>query len=179
MRIKVIIVSDNHGHSQILQKIYDRHAQEVDYFIHCGDSQLAADHPAMRYYLSVSGNCDYGGSYPKERIVSLPGQINVFVTHGHLYQVKMSMSSLHHQARAANAAIVCYGHSHQVDARMIAGTLFINPGSTLFPRNTRQPTYASLAIYEHLYEVEILDVSSSKAILTYQFDREEGGTDDG
>ncbi|MBM7701319.1 metallophosphoesterase [Metabacillus iocasae] len=155
--MKVLIVSDSHGLEQELLAIKERHQQEVHAMIHCGDSELSSDSNEMANFLSVRGNCDYDKHYINDRLEQI-GELRFLVTHGHLYNVKMSLMNLHYKADETEADVVCFGHSHVAGAEMIDGTLFINPGSILLPRMRKEPTYAILEtngnnIVVHFYEV--------------------------
>ena len=41
--MKVLFVSDSHGLTAELEILVEKHQDEVDLFIHCGDSELAPD----------------------------------------------------------------------------------------------------------------------------------------
>lgn len=150
---KILIVSDSHGITKELEELKARHRNEVELMIHCGDSELTADERYMEGFAAVRGNCDFDARYPLESIEDLDG-LKIYVTHGHKYSVKTSLMRLHYRAREVNANIVCFGHSHILGAEMIAGILFINPGSILLPRDRPEKTYV------------ILDVSKGKANLS-------------
>ncbi|WLR50122.1 metallophosphoesterase [Bacillus tianshenii] len=155
--MKVLIVSDNHGDADILKVIHERHEEEVDAFIHCGDSELAQDCAEMAPFTGVRGNCDYDDSYPNDVTVPI-ADVNCYVTHGHLYNVKMSLMNLQYRAEEVGAKIVCYGHSHIAGAEYTNGVLFINPGSIRLPRLRREKTYA------------ILDVKHNEAVVSFYTD---------
>ncbi len=55
--MKILIISDSHGLTDELQTIAKRHAAEVDMMIHCGDSELETNHPALEGY---KGKMVYG-----------------------------------------------------------------------------------------------------------------------
>ena len=131
---KVLVVSDSHGLTKELEVIRERHLDEVDLMIHCGDSQLMADNKAMTGYLTVLGNCDFSG-YPLETITEISGR-KIFITHGHRYSVKTSLMNLVYKAEEVNADIVCFGHSHVLGAEVIgrqtvfkSGEYSIAPGT--------------------------------------------------
>lgn len=64
-----------------------------------------------------------------------------FITHGHLYNIKMTLMNLAYKSEEAEADIICFGHSHAAGSELIEGKLFINPGSIRQPRDEkRKPT---------------------------------------
>lgn len=151
---KVLIVSDSHGSTELLQGIERQHGEEVDLMIHCGDSELAENDDAIRNFKSVKGNCDFLGDFPEEEIHTLNG-VNIFVAHGHLYSVKSSLVHLFYKAKEVQADIVCFGHSHILGAEMVEDVLFINPGSIRLPRGRSERTYAILEIREGKLQLQI------------------------
>nr|WP_295972798.1 metallophosphoesterase [uncultured Bacillus sp.] len=154
--MKVLIVSDSHGFTFELDKLVREHKNEVELFIHCGDSELIADHPALIKYVTVRGNCDNDERFPEDIVVTA-GDRRILITHGHRYSVKSSLMKLSYKAREADVDIVCFGHSHQLGAEMIYGTLFINPGSIRLPRGRRERTYVILDVLEDVCRLQVFD----------------------
>ncbi|WP_442595314.1 metallophosphoesterase family protein [Neobacillus sp. D3-1R] len=142
---RVLVVSDSHGLTNELEKIKEKHQAEVDLMIHCGDSELQADDPAIKDFVMVGGNCDFGSDFPKEKM-EIMNQKSIFITHGHHYHVKSSLMSLVYRAEEVNANIVCFGHSHILGAEVINGILFINPGSIRLPKMRKEKTYVIVEI---------------------------------
>ncbi|MBN8250610.1 metallophosphoesterase [Priestia flexa] len=155
--MKLLIVSDSHGLQDELIVIKERHA-DVDKMIHCGDSELLQNSKEMANFLSVRGNCDYDASYVNDRVEKV-GEATCLVTHGHLYNVKMSMMNLHYKAREVGANVACFGHSHVAGAEVMDGVLFINPGSILLPRMRKERTYAILEVEDNEATVQFYDIS--------------------
>jgi uncharacterized protein len=159
--MRVLIVSDSHGMTKELTEIKQRHANQVDAFIHCGDSELPSDCAELQEFRSVAGNCDFDKGFPKERSEEIHG-VRFFITHGHLYNVKMTLMNLYYRAQEANAQVVCFGHSHIAGAAMINNLLFINPGSLLLPRMRKEKTYALLEIKNGQATVQFYDVNGQE-----------------
>ncbi len=166
--MKAIIVSDSHLNSQVLSTIRERHLAEGELFIHCGDSQLMANATALEGYLTVRGNCDMDLSLPNEHIISIDDRYTLLVTHGHLYDVKYSVHRLHYKALESQANVVFYCHSHEIGCELIDQTLYLNPGSVLLPRNTREKTYARVTFGDEVI-VEFLVVETGAVLSTHTF----------
>ncbi|WP_245732826.1 metallophosphoesterase family protein [Salinibacillus kushneri] len=152
----VIITSDSHGLVDELIQIKNRHKDEAAAFIHCGDSELEYHSDEMNTFHKVRGNCDFDRNYPEDTHLTVDGQ-HFLITHGHLYQVKMSLMPLSYRAEEAGANIVCFGHSHLAGAEKVKDTLFINPGSIREPRGGaagRTPTYVRLG-WEDAKELQV------------------------
>lgn len=154
--MKVLIISDSHGLTEELLEIKERHQDEIEFMLHLGDSELSSQSEEMEGFSAVRGNCDFDSNYPNDMIVLLNG-VKVYLTHGHLYNVKMSLMNLTYRAKEVGASIVCFGHSHIAGAEMIDDTLFINPGSFRLPRMRKEKTYVILEIIDKQVDVVFYD----------------------
>lgn len=148
---KVLIMSDSHGLRNEIDTIKARH--QLTHMIHCGDSELSAKDPVFTNMIKVKGNCDFGNDFVNNQTVDIEG-LRFFITHGHLYDVRESLSTLSYQAAEVEARIVCFGHTHIAVAEKINNQLFINPGSIRLPRNRREKSYAILS-FESLEKVQV------------------------
>ncbi|TWI57050.1 metallophosphoesterase family protein [Halalkalibacter nanhaiisediminis] len=142
--MKALIISDSHGLEDELNEVIDRHKNEVDIFIHCGDSELTKDHFALQGVNVVKGNCDYGDDFLEEWVETID-DTTIYVTHGHLYNVKMTHVPLSYRAEEKGAQIACFGHSHVAGAFEENSVIYINPGSIRMPRNRKEKTYCICA----------------------------------
>lgn len=149
--IKALIMSDSHGLKDDIESIKKQH--RITHMIHCGDSELEADDPVLANMIKVKGNCDFGQGYINDQTVDV-GELTLFITHGHLYDVRASLLPLSYRAAEENAHVVCFGHTHIAGAEKIADQLFINPGSIRLPRNRREKTYAILS-YQSLEKIQV------------------------
>jgi putative phosphoesterase len=138
--MKGLIVSDTHGFTHELLELKQRYAGQLDFMIHCGDSELQTDRPEMEGFLAVEGNCDYIGAYPNECTKRF-GDLNFFVAHGHLLGVRQSPARLCYRGLEEKANVVCYGHTHFAGCFQEEGMIVINPGSLRLPRNYQEGTY--------------------------------------
>ncbi|WML25400.1 metallophosphoesterase [Neobacillus sp. OS1-33] len=155
---KVLVVSDSHGLTKELNMLRERHSEDVDLMIHCGDSELTPTDEAISGYLIVMGNCDFGGGYPMETMAEAAGR-KFFITHGHRYSVKTSLMNLKYKAEEVNANIVCFGHSHVLGAEVIGSTLFLNPGSIRLPRGRLEKTYVILDLQDAIIKMSVFEVN--------------------
>jgi putative phosphoesterase len=166
---KVLVVSDSHGLTNELEILRERHMNEVDLMIHCGDSEMMPEDSVMNGYLTVKGNCDFG-SYPLETTTEIAGR-KFFVTHGHKYSVKSSLMNLQYKAAEVDADIVCFGHSHVLGVEVIGNTLFLNPGSIRMPRGRLEKTYVILELLDEKIKMSVYDISGRELKdLAFEFD---------
>jgi putative phosphoesterase len=163
--LKALIISDSHGLRDELIVIAERHMNDVNVMVHCGDSELEINAKELQDYKVVRGNCDFLGTFPEEVVHNL-GEYKLFATHGHLYGIKQSLQSLYYRSQEVGAKIVCFGHSHIMGAELIEGVLFINPGSILLPRLRKEKTYAILEIVENQASVTFYTINGEIFLTT-------------
>ena len=129
--MKIIVVSDTHGHSSSLERVMELH-RNADVVVHCGDSRgemetIKAKYPDKTYY-EVRGNCDFDSILPLTRTFTLDG-LKFMATHGHAYHVKFGLETLARAAKEEGVDAVFYGHTHFADDRVIDGVRVLNPGA--------------------------------------------------
>ena len=146
--MKILIVSDTHGHERNLKKVIEKVGQ-TDLFIHLGDIEghedyieALADCPVHM----VSGNNDFFSDLPREEEFQL-GRYRVLITHGHYYGVSVGTDRLKEEARSRNIDIVMYGHTHRPEIDIDDNVTVLNPGSLSYPRQWgRKPSYMLMEI---------------------------------
>ncbi|WP_375199596.1 metallophosphoesterase [Bacillus sp. RS11] len=166
--MQILVMSDTHGDSDVIEKVRGFYPN-IDTFIHCGDSELPFSHKALDGMKKVRGNCDIDQAFPDEAVFDLE-DVTVFVTHGHLFNVKTSILSLSYRAKEVDAQIVCFGHSHILAAEMIEDVLFLNPGSLLKPRGRKEKSFALVEIENTYFEVKFF-TDDNHCISTHKFIR--------
>lgn len=70
--IKILAVSDSHGNKDILNELALRYSNQVDHFVHCGDSELSSSDLIWGIMSTVMGNCDY--DYQMNDLIPFPGR---------------------------------------------------------------------------------------------------------
>lgn len=133
--MKYLVVSDNHGKRAVLENLFAHYKDEVDYMIHCGDSEFDADDPLWQGVFVVTGNCDYDNNYHQNVVIETPLD-KILVTHGHLYDVRFGLNRLSLKAQEVGANLTLFGHTHQIACEKSGDCLFLNPGSIAQPRGT-------------------------------------------
>ncbi|HET3894813.1 TPA: metallophosphoesterase family protein, partial [Streptococcus pneumoniae] len=105
----IIVMSDSHGDSLIVEEVRDRYVGKVDAVFHNGDSELRPDSPLWEGIRVVKGNMDFYAGYP-ERLVTELGSTKIIQTHGHLFDINFNFQKLDYWAQEEEAAICLYGH---------------------------------------------------------------------
>ncbi|WP_147803469.1 metallophosphoesterase family protein [Alkalicoccus halolimnae] len=167
--MKVLIMSDSHGWTEKVAEVIDRHKDEVEGFIHCGDSELEASASMFEKVSVVRGNCDMDSQLPEERTEDI-NDLRFFVAHGHLLNVKSTEMNLIYKAQETESDVVCFGHTHMPTAIQEKGTILINPGSMRLPRQYPEGTYVILEKNEESVHVSFRDMKGrERADLTKTF----------
>ncbi|MCY7008815.1 metallophosphoesterase [Fusobacterium simiae] len=128
---KILVLSDSHSYFDEALKIFEE--EKPDIVIGAGDGikdidNLSYVHPEAKYYM-VKGNCDYfDRSHSEENLFEIEG-VKIFLTHGHLYNVKRSLSSIREIGKQLNASLVVFGHTHKPYLEKDENMILFNPGA--------------------------------------------------
>lgn len=142
--MQFLVISDTHGDIEKAVEIYKNLAC-TDAIIHLGD--LKKDAEALSLLLgadviSVKGNMD--GGYNKadafDTIETECGKL--LITHGHMQNVKSSLTSLMYLAEEQGCTAALFGHTHIPICENVSGLFLINPGSLTYPAAGTKPSYA-------------------------------------
>lgn len=144
--MKVLVVSDNHRDEHSLIELIDIYNDDIDLWLHCGDSEFSKTHSVWNTFNTVAGNMDRPGEFPNS-LIETKGDISFAVVHGHNHQVKYSLEPMAKLATDHKARVVFYGHTHVAKVDKQDGVYFINPGSIVQPRGSLRE--GSYAIYEN------------------------------
>lgn len=134
--MRIGVVSDSHGNLYMLDKAI-KMMEPLDLIIHLGDDYRDIIKLKEKYKLPieyVSGNNDFTAEKISEKVINIKGK-NIFMTHGHRYNVYYGIDSLYFKALEENAQLVLYGHTHVQDIKNSFGVVFLNPGSVSRPRD--------------------------------------------
>ena len=141
--MKVLIVSDTHGHNASLEEVLTK-IQPIDALIHCGDVEGQEDYietlAKCPTYI-VAGNNDYFSDLEREMEFVLGGQ-RILLTHGHYYGVSMGIEKILEEGRTRCVDIVMFGHTHRPCLVQYGDITVLSPGSLVYPRQEgRRPSF--------------------------------------
>ena len=117
----LLIVSDTHGRSDRLKRLFDMH-KNVDALIFLGDGLSDLDRAGVQNYnftvFAVKGNCDaLGGSLlticAREELTFNFEGVNFYALHGHTRQVKSSLMRAVYAADEKGVDVLLFGHTHE------------------------------------------------------------------
>lgn len=132
--MKILVLSDSHSGLRFMRDSIE--ILRPDAMIHLGDyfddaKAISEDYPHIPL-IQVPGNCDrfrYMPNQPEILIQNVYGA-ELYLTHGHRHNVKMTTGLLLRDARAAKVDAVLYGHTHVADCHQEPDGLWVlNPGS--------------------------------------------------
>lgn len=156
--MKYLLISDNHGQWPLVSSVIDNFTSQVDYVIHCGDSEFPPNDPIWgRVDAVVKGNMDFYDNYPDFlELDTEDGRI--FLTHGHLHRINHGTDTLAKVARSHNAKIIFHGHTHILGTQMNEDVLLINPGSLKSSRGPHpERTFAIVEITDNQINIDYYD----------------------
>ncbi len=139
--MRLIVCSDSHGRTDLLQKAVDRYP--ADMLIHLGDHFSDVDKiilPPSMQFQCVRGNCDVGAA-SDEQVLEIEGK-KVFFTHGHRYHVKSGLNMLAARADALGAHLCLYGHTHLPGYEFVGRNILLCPGAICGNRTGGKSTFA-------------------------------------
>ena len=145
--MKIAVISDSHYDASSVNAV-KKYLNDVDIIIHCGDGApdiklLEKDFSGEIY--AVKGNCDITSEYPVQRLLEIMG-IKIFITHGHMYNVKYEYNTIFYKGKEVEADIILFGHSHKALISKHDGIVMMNPGSITLPYGTMKKTIGIIEI---------------------------------
>jgi len=132
--MKILVLSDSHSSLYFMREAIRRVRPHA--VIHLGDyyedaQAMMEDHPQIPFYM-VPGNCDRwrcSDLLPQILCYSVCG-VKLYMTHGHLHGVKMTLRRLLADANKEGAQAVLYGHTHAAQCHQESNGMWVlNPGS--------------------------------------------------
>ena len=132
--MKILVISDIHGLVSYAERMIEK--EKPDEVVFCGDGWREIDESRKFFkhvrFHTVGGNCDFCGE--PELYITLGGK-NIFITHGHRYNVKMERElayiTLRAHASEMGADLVLFGHTHYPDIVYRDGMIIVNPGAVM------------------------------------------------
>lgn len=174
---RILVVSDSHGRSDILEKIARRYGKDCDALIFCGDgigdlAQLVSaskTNPAIIESMPAvvafaRGNGD-PSSYPLDakRSLAIPNtqiltvnEHNIMIVHGHREGVDFGMENLGLEMQLAGCTLGFYGHTHVAREENAGEFKFVNPGSCARPRDGQAGGFAIATIGKNFIDIAFL-----------------------
>lgn len=155
--MRVLVISDTHSKHTNLEEVLKREPP-FDLAIHLGDAEGFQQQISEMVDCPleiVAGNCDFLSNLEQEKIIQA-GSYQVFITHGHYYNVNAGYEDIKKEARGRGCDIVMFGHTHRPIVEYGKNVITVNPGSLSYPRQDgRRPSYIVMNL-EDSKKAEIL-----------------------
>jgi len=151
------VLADTHGNTDMICRQLKQ--WKLDCLLFAGDF-YADGHKIARAlktkFYGVTGNCDASSSAGKsEEVIEIMGK-RIYLTHGHQYGVKQSISRLYYRACELGVDVVVYGHTHTPHLEQNGELWLMNPGSPSRPRLDNQGTYGIIEMDTTHFEPRII-----------------------
>ncbi len=103
--------------------------EKPDHLLHLGDYVSDPKRLELTIPLTqVPGNCDFRSNLPAILTPTFQG-VKLYMTHGHLHQVKSTYLRAVYAAQEAGARILLFGHTHRPVCFQEQGLWVMNPGA--------------------------------------------------
>ena len=160
MPLSFLVASDTHGRADLLLRALSLAPFDGVFFLGDGlrDLNVLPDDLTLR---AVCGNCDWTAreDAPPVRVEQIAGY-TLYLTHGHLQGVKLSLDTAIQNAAAAGADVLLHGHTHipfeknYPVGHKIGDTVLQKPLLVLCPGSLGQPpdghpTFATLTLADN------------------------------
>lgn len=157
--MKILVFSDSHGDVESMKDALKKH-RSAEVILFCGDGCRDVSAAMSGYndkaFYSVCGNNDWYCNSPNYLTLELAGK-KVFMTHGHLFGVKLGTERIVNLGRQNGADIVLFGHTHKQLTTVESGMLILNPGSIGFTGN-----YSIIEIDEKTGKIKAVEYPNDK-----------------
>lgn len=143
--MKILVVSDTHGNVKRLEKIYEKHEDEIDMLIHLGDGcddvlELDVDNSIVEVVV-VRGNNDFF-SYAPEVVTKELNNVLVVAEH------RPDYSYMDYDAGKYKRLLYMHGHKHIVKLEKDRNVMILSPGALFRPRDDNGYAYAIVEIHD-------------------------------
>ena len=150
--MKILVMSDSHGWNDAM---LDAAALETpDVILHLGDKCTDCECLEKMFpeipLRAVKGNCDGGRAGLDMDEFTLEGK-RFFMTHGHLFNVKMGKTRIVDAALKRGADVLLFGHTHTPYHDTKDSLTILNPGCV----GLNQKYYAIIEINNDAVECEL------------------------
>jgi len=146
--MKILIFSDVHGRKDRLEGILKEHS-DADYRLSLGDTELNNNYLKSRDIIGVKGNYPFDPGVGYDYTLKLK-EFNLFLTHGHKYQIKFGLDTLYYKMLEEEARFCFHGHTHVIRFDDIEDRYIINPGAVNHPRGKEPASYLIMTINESI-----------------------------
>lgn len=131
--MKALVFSDSHGVKYKMENAIMEHG-DIDLIFFLGDGLRDIDNIKEEFpqkkIVAVKGNCDFGQAGNDVAYKYIEGN-TVVITHGHNFDVKLTLKYLEEHTLSVLGNVALYGHTHRAEFHYSPASCvyFLNPGS--------------------------------------------------
>ncbi len=173
---RLLVISDSHGRSAIMENIVRGFGAKCDALIFCGDG--VGDIAALLYkakndeglaacvppvIAAVHGNCDpstypldKGTLYFSEMIELKVNGSGILIAHGHMQNVDYGVETLGLEMQVSGCSTGFYGHTHVASEENFRNFKIVNPGSCARPRGGQQAGFAIATVEKSFVDIAFI-----------------------
>ncbi|MGL6124931.1 MAG: metallophosphoesterase family protein [Metamycoplasmataceae bacterium] len=152
---KLIILSDTHGNTKIIDKILN--SNQYDIAIHAGDYECDTNYMIKHFDYVVRGNNDFDNT-KSELYFEIEG-LKFYLQHGHLIGSYSDLDNrifMEEVIKKLDVDVIIHGHTHVTKIVNLENNKFIiNPGSTLIPRGGSEASYLLATVDNDKIDFEV------------------------
>ena len=171
---KLLVLSDTHGRLSYLKAVLNWAKKLTPpndgicgtAFLGDGISDLNTAANETGFYCEwklVNGNNDYSHTMPDSAVYDFAGY-RILLTHGHRHGLYGGYHSLVNSAKASDASIVLFGHTHVPFHKKINDITLVNPGSVGNPRSRIGATFAVISFSSASFKVDFFGINTQGVI---------------
>lgn len=190
---RLLVISDSHGHSRILEEIVRNYGRECDGLIFCGDgagdlayilnlslhdTEIQEALPNVIAFARGNGdpatypvNADFSLSLPNSQLFTVNGH-KILTVHGHREAVDFGFENLGLEMQVSDCKIAFYGHTHIAREDRLYDFKFINPGSCARPRGGQPAGFAIATVEKNFIDIAFIkmqkDLEGKKSYKIWQ-----------
>ena len=150
--MKALVFSDSHGATNDAVEMLMREKDcPIVFFLGDGAREFEKLKELFpdRKFMGVKGNNDFHYSLETEAYKHIDG-VTIMACHGHIFNVRYTLSTMLEKAQSVRAHIALYGHTHKANMYNdpVTGVCAINPGALCEKR------YCVLTIEKGQFDIE-------------------------
>ena len=179
---RLLVISDSHGRSAVMESIVRGFGSKCDALIFCGDGvgdianllykakndeKLAECVPPV--IAAVHGNCD-PSTYPLDKgTLYFCGMIElkvngrgILITHGHNQGVDWGVETLGLEMQVSECNTAFYGHTHVAREDNFKNFKIVNPGSCSRPRGGQPAGFAIATVEKTFVDIAFIKMEMGR-----------------
>ncbi len=146
---RILLISDSHGRTDIVKKIFKSAAGKYDFSIFLGDFVSDEAYYVKQFDIAVPGNNDWNSSLPAIIKFNIDNDWAAIACHSDQFGYYNRGAKMIKWAQKEKVQIIFCGHTHIPQFEEYNNVYLINPGSCAYPRSDDGATYAILQIVDN------------------------------